>query len=95
MGMNIDDLRKKVYEANMELVERGLVIYTWGNVSAIDREAGVVAIKPRGIEYADLEWQDISVTDLDGNAVDDNPLLPSVDLDYHLAVYKRGIRCRD
>ena len=88
MGMNIDDLRKKVYEANMELVERGLVIYTWGNVSAIDREAGVVAIKPRGIEYADLEWQDISVTDLDGNAVDDNPLLPSVDLDYHLAVYK-------
>lgn len=88
MGMNIDDLRKKVYEANMELVERGLVIYTWGNVSAIDREAGVVAIKPRGIEYADLEWQDISVTDLDGNAVDDNSLLPSVDLDYHLAVYK-------
>lgn len=86
--MEINDLKKKVYDANLELVERGLVIYTWGNVSGIDREKGLVAIKPRGIEYSDLEWQDISVTDLEGNIVDDNPLKPSVDLDYHLAMYK-------
>lgn len=87
--MDINSLKKIVYEANLELVERKLVIYTWGNVSQIDREKGVIAIKPRGIEYSDLEWQDISVTDLDGNRIDDNPLLPSVDLDYHIAVYKR------
>lgn len=86
--MDINDLKKKVYDANLELVERGLVIYTWGNVSGIDRKKGLVAIKPRGIEYSDLEWQDISVTDLEGNANDDNPLKPSVDLDYHLAMYK-------
>ncbi len=87
--MDINNLKKIVYEANLELVERKLVIYTWGNVSQIDRENGVIAIKPRGIEYSNLEWEDISVTDLDGNRVDDNPLLPSVDLDYHIAVYKR------
>lgn len=86
--MDVNDLKKKVYDANLELVDRGLVIYTWGNVSGIDRETGLVAIKPRGIEYSDLEWQDISVTDLDGKAIDDNPLKPSVDLDYHLAMYK-------
>ena len=87
--MDVNDLKKIVYDANLELVEKKLVIYTWGNVSQIDRENGIIAIKPRGIEYSDLTWQDISVTDLDGNRVDDNPLLPSVDLDYHIAVYKR------
>lgn len=86
--MEINDLKKKVYDANLELVEKGLVIYTWGNVSQIDRERGIIAIKPRGIEYSDLEWQDISLADINGNPVDDNPLLPSVDLDYHIAVYK-------
>ncbi len=86
--MDINELKKKVYDANLELVERGLVIYTWGNVSGIDWEKGLIAIKPRGIEYDDLEWQDISVTDLDGNVVDDNPLKPSVDLDYHVAMYR-------
>ena len=87
--MEINELKKIVYDANLELVERGLVIYTWGNVSQIDREKGIIAIKPRGIEYSDLDWQDISITDLDGKRVDDNPLLPSVDLDYHIAVYKQ------
>ena len=87
--MGIDELKKKVYAANIELVERGLVIYTWGNVSAIDRERGIIAIKPKGVEYADLEWQDMSVTDLSGKVIDDNPLLPSVDLDYHIAMYNK------
>lgn len=85
--MDLVTLKKEVFEANLELVNRGMVIYTWGNVSAIDRENGLVAIKPRGIEYSDMDWQDISVTDLDGNMVD-GKLLPSVDLDYHLAMYK-------
>ncbi len=85
--MQLNEFKKQVYDANLELVNKGLVIYTWGNVSAIDREKGLVAIKPRGIEYSDLEWQDISVTDLEGNMVD-GKYLPSVDLDYHLAMYK-------
>ncbi len=85
--MDLNDLKKRVYEANLELVNKGLVIYTWGNVSAIDRETGLIAIKPRGIEYADMEWQDISVTDMDGNMIGEG-LLPSVDLDYHIAMYK-------
>ncbi|MGN1188734.1 MAG: class II aldolase/adducin family protein, partial [Lachnospiraceae bacterium] len=47
----LEELKKEVYEANMELVEKGLVIYTWGNVSGIDRESGYVVIKPSGVEY--------------------------------------------
>lgn len=86
--MDIDELRKRVYRANIELVEKGLVIYTWGNVSEIDREKGLIAIKPRGIEYSELEWKDISVTDMNGNLVYDSKLLPSVDLDYHIAMYR-------
>lgn len=86
--MDVNELKKRVFDANLELVDRGLVIYTWGNVSGIDREKGLIAIKPRGIEYTELEWRDISVTDMEGNMVDDNPLKPSVDLDYHIAMYK-------
>lgn len=84
--MELKILKKEVYEANLELVARGLVIYTWGNVSAIDREAGLVVIKPKGIAYDDLTAEDMSVVDLDGNLVEG--LLPSVDLDIHLEIYK-------
>ena len=86
--MEINDLKKRVYDANIELVDKGLVIYTWGNVSEIDRDKGVIAIKPRGIEYSDLEWQDISVVDLEGKPLAEGQLLPSVDLDYHIAMYR-------
>lgn len=86
--MRLEDLKKEVFEANLELVKRRLVIYTWGNVSAIDRENGIVVIKPRGIEYDQLTWEDMSVTDLDGKQLEEG-LLPSVDLDIHLAMYKR------
>jgi len=72
----------------MELVRRNLVIYTWGNVSVIDREKGLVIIKPRGIEYADLLPEDMSVVDLQGNLME-GTLQPSVDLDIHLVIYKR------
>lgn len=85
--MNIKQLKELVFDANLELVRRGLVIYTWGNVSAIDHENGLVVIKPRGIEYSELTADDMSVTDLDGNPLEKG-LLPSVDLDIHLEIYK-------
>ncbi|MFI3208793.1 MAG: L-ribulose-5-phosphate 4-epimerase AraD [Eubacteriales bacterium] len=84
--MNLAEMKERVYKANLELVERGLVIYTWGNVSMIDREAGIIVIKPRGIEYEDLVADDMSVTDLEGNPIGEG-LLPSVDLDIHIAIY--------
>lgn len=86
--MKLDEIKKQVYDANLELVRRNLVIYTWGNVSVIDRERNLVIIKPRGIEYAQLEPEDMSVVDMDGKTVD-GKLLPSVDLDIHLAMYRR------
>lgn len=84
--MELKEMKERVYQANLELVERGLVIYTWGNVSMIDREQGIIVIKPRGLEYADLVADDMSVTDLEGNQIGEG-LLPSVDLDIHLAIY--------
>ena len=85
--MKLDELKEKVYKANIELVSRGLVIYTWGNVSGIDRKKGLIAIKPRGIEYSQLTPSDMVVTDMEGKVVEGS-LLPSVDLDIHLAIYK-------
>ncbi|MBT9778930.1 L-ribulose-5-phosphate 4-epimerase AraD [Clostridium sp. MCC353] len=84
--MDLKQLKQEVYDANLELVKRGLVIYTWGNVSAVDREKGLVAIKPKGIEYDRLTADDMSVVTLDGTLLDG--LLPSVDLDIHLEIYK-------
>lgn len=84
--MNLKELKKEVYDANLELVNRGLVIYTWGNVSAVDREKGLAVIKPKGIEYDRLTADDMSVVTLDGNHLDG--LLPSVDLDIHLEIYR-------
>ncbi len=84
--MTITEMKERVFKANLELVDRGLVLYTWGNVSMIDREQGVIVIKPRGIEYEDLVAADMSVTDLEGNPLEEG-LLPSVDLDIHLALY--------
>lgn len=85
--MELKELKQQVFEANLELVRRGLVLYTWGNVSMIDRQKQLVVIKPRGIAYEELEADDMSVTDLEGNQVE-GKLLPSVDLDIHLALYK-------
>lgn len=85
--MNLKELKEIVFDANLELVRRELVIYTWGNVSAIDRDAKLVVIKPRGIEYDNLVAGDMSVVDYDGNLVE-GKLLPSVDLDIHLEIYK-------
>ena len=75
-------LKHAVYEANMELPHRGLVTYTWGNVSGIDRERGLVVIKPSGVSYDELTPDDLVVLDLDGK------LNPSSDTKTHLELYK-------
>ena len=81
------DIKKRVFEANLELVRRNLVIYTWGNVSAIDRQKGIVVIKPRGVEYAGMTAEDMVTVDLAGNRLEGH-YYPSVDLDIHLAIYE-------
>ena len=76
---NFDKLKENVLKANKALVSYGLVIFTWGNASEIDREKGVVAIKPSGVSYDEMSVEDIVVTDLDGNTVE-GELRPSSDL---------------
>lgn len=80
-------LKHAVYEANMELPHRGLVTYTWGNVSGIDRERGLVVIKPSGVSYDELTPDDLVVLDLYGKVVD-GKLNPSSDTKTHLELYK-------
>lgn len=80
-------LKQQVYEANMELPRRGLVTYTWGNASGIDRERGLVVIKPSGMEYMDLLAEKMVVVDLAGNVAEGN-LKPSSDTRTHLELYK-------
>ena len=82
------NLRKTVLEANLALVRHGLVIFTWGNVSGIDRASGLVAIKPSGVEYDHMKIDDIVLVDLDGKPVFGN-LNPSSDTPTHLALYRR------
>jgi len=85
--MLLKALREEVLEANLELVRRGVVVFTFGNVSGISREEGLVAIKPSGVPYDELTVEQIVVTDLDGNIRDTN-LRPSSDLATHLELYK-------
>ena len=83
----LEQLKKEVFEANLLLPKYGLVIFTWGNVSGIDREKGLVVIKPSGVEYDSMKQEDMVVTDLDGNVVE-GKLKPSSDLMTHLEFYK-------
>ncbi len=83
----LEELKKKVCEANLELVRHGLVIFTWGNVSAIDRESGLVVIKPSGVSYDNMKPDDMVVVDLDGNVVE-GALRPSSDTPTHLVLYR-------
>lgn len=85
--MAIDELKHEVWRANLELVERKLVLYTWGNVSAIDRECGLVVIKPSGVEYAAMKPEQMVVMSLDGRVVEGG-LRPSSDAPTHLALYR-------
>jgi L-ribulose-5-phosphate 4-epimerase len=81
-------LREQVLEANLELVRRGLVLYTFGNASGISREEGLVVIKPSGVPYKDMRPEHLVVTDLEGKTVDGH-LRPSSDLPTHLVLYKQ------
>jgi len=83
----LEALRAEVLEANLELVRRGLVIYTFGNASGISREHGLVAIKPSGVPYDRMTPRDIVIADLDGRIVEGD-LRPSTDLPTHVALYR-------
>jgi L-ribulose-5-phosphate 4-epimerase len=83
----LEALREQVLEANLEVVRRGLVLYTFGNASGIDRDAGLVVIKPSGVDYAKMRPADLVVTNLSGKTVEGS-LRPSSDLDTHLELYK-------
>ena len=85
--MLLEKLREEVLEANLELVKRGLVLYTFGNASGVDREQGLVVIKPSGVDYDELKPEHMVVTDLDGKIVE-GTLKPSSDLDTHTLLYR-------
>jgi L-ribulose-5-phosphate 4-epimerase len=85
--MRLKTLREEVLEANLELVRRGLVLYTFGNASGIAREEGLVVIKPSGVPYEKMKIEDLVVTDLDGQIID-GILRPSSDLPTHLILYR-------
>lgn len=85
--MDLQQLKEEVFQANLDLVKHELVIFTWGNVSAIDREKGLVVIKPSGVSYDDMKAADMVVIDLEGNVVEGN-LKPSSDTATHLELYK-------
>lgn len=82
----LEELKDKVLKANLALVEHNLVIFTWGNVSGIDREQGLVVIKPSGLSYNDMKAEDMVVLDLEGNKVEGD-LNPSSDTPTHLYLY--------
>ena len=83
----LEALKQQVYEANMELPKRGLITYTWGNVSGIDRESGLFVIKPSGVDYDLLKPEDMVVMDLNGNRVE-GTMNPSSDTPTHVELYK-------
>ena len=84
----LENLKQKVYEANLKLVEYKLVLFTWGNVSEIDRETGLVVIKPSGVDYDKMKPEDMVVMNLNGEKVEGN-LNPSSDTPTHLELYRR------
>ena len=84
----LNDLRRKVCEANLELVKRGVVIYTWGNVSEIDRSTGLVVIKPSGISYEQMRPEDMVVVDVNTGEIVDGCYKPSSDTPTHLEIYR-------
>lgn len=83
----LEELKQKVFEANLKLVEYGLVVLTWGNVSGIDREKGLFVIKPSGVPYDKMTADDMVVMDLNGNKIEGS-LNPSSDTPTHLELYR-------
>ena len=80
-------LKETVFNANLELVKHGLVIFTWGNVSAVDRDSNLIVIKPSGVSYDDMKPEHMVVVDLEGNVVEGD-LKPSSDTATHIELYK-------
>lgn len=85
--MNVAQLKKHVWKANLDLVKHGLVLFTWGNVSGVDREQGLVVIKPSGVSYEEMQPEDMVVLDLEGTIVEGS-LNPSSDTPTHLELYR-------
>ena len=83
----LESLKEKVFRANLEIVRHGLVIFTWGNVSAVDRESNLVVIKPSGVSYDEMKAEHMVVVDMKGNVVE-GTLKPSSDTATHLELYK-------
>ena len=84
----LEELKEKVFRANLDLVKHGLVIFTWGNVSGIDREKGLVVIKPSGVSYDTMKASDMVVVSLETGKVVEGDLNPSSDTPTHLVLYK-------
>lgn len=83
----LEELKEKVFKANLDLVKHGLVLFTWGNVSGIDRSKGLIVIKPSGVDYDVMKAEDMVVVDLDGKVVE-GTLRPSSDTPTHIELYK-------
>lgn len=83
----LEELKQQVYEANMELPAKGLITYTWGNVSGIDREKGLFVIKPSGVPYEELKPEDMVVMNLQGEKIE-GEMNPSSDTPTHLELYR-------
>lgn len=83
----LEQLKEEVFKANIDLVKYGLVIFTWGNVSGIDCEKGLIAIKPSGVSYDDMKPEDMVIVDMDGKVVE-GKYKPSSDTPTHLVLYK-------
>lgn len=84
----LKELKEKVFRANLDLVKHGLVIFTWGNVSGIDRERGLIVIKPSGVDYDKMKASDMVVVELESGKVVDGNLKPSSDTPTHLVLYR-------
>ena len=84
----LEELKKRVFEQNISLVKHGLVVLTWGNVSAKDEETGLVVIKPSGVQYNTMKVEDMVVVDIEGNVIEGR-YRPSSDLPTHLYLYKQ------
>lgn len=84
----LDELKQRVCKANLELVKKGVVIYTWGNVSGIDREKGLVVIKPSGVDYSTMQPEDMVVVELSTGKVVEGKWKPSSDTPTHLELYR-------
>lgn len=83
----LENLKKQVFDANLALPEHGLVKFTWGNVSAVDREKEWIVIKPSGVDYKTMTYEDMVIVDFDGNKIE-GELNPSSDTATHIALYK-------